>query len=133
MVKFETVLHTDGSGYWSEVAAAVKITKLTVPYIDDEEEFGELCIYFDKKTWNCNEQGLIYTDRLFMQELRAALTAAGMSEAAAADVDYSEQGMQEDKYVSCDVGELFLKEWPLLCDALYKMVKQHKVLDAAAA
>ena len=27
------------------------------------------------------------------------------------DVDYSEQGMQGDDYVSCDVGEEFLKAW----------------------
>ena len=133
MVKFETILHTDGSGLWSETAAAVKTTKLTVPYVDDEESFGELRIHFDKKTWDVNELNLIYTDGLFMQELRAALVAAGISAAAADDVDYSEQGMQGDTYVSCDVGELFLKEWPLLCDALYKMVKKHKVVDRAAA
>lgn len=133
MVKFETKLHTDGTGYWSDIAQTVKTTKLTVPYIDDEDSFGELRIYFDTKTWNCNEHGLIYTDRLFLQELRAALIAAGISSDAAEDVDYSEQGMQGDNFVSCDVGEYFLKEWPLLCDALYKMVKTHKVLDKAAA
>lgn len=133
MVKFEAVLHTEGSGYWSDAAAAVKTTKLTIPYIDDEEEFGELRIYFDTKTWDCNELGLIYTDGLFIQELRATLVAAGISSAAADDIDYSEQGMQGNNYVSCDVGEAFLKEWPLLSDALYKMVKKHKVVDTAAA
>ena len=132
MVKFDTVLHTEGSGYWSDAAKAVVTTKLTVPYIDDEEEFGELRIHFDKKSWDCNELGLIYTDGLFLHELRRALITAGMSEDAAADVDYSEQGMQGDTYVSCDVGELFLKEWPMLVDALYSMIKKYKAVDAAA-
>lgn len=133
MVKFETVLHTEGSGYWSEQAVAVKTTKLTVPYIDDEESFGELRIHFDVATWDVNELGLIYTDGLFIQELRAALIAAGISEDAANDVEYSEQGMQGNNFVSCDIGEPFLKEWPVLVDALYKMVKLHKVVDKEAA
>jgi hypothetical protein len=75
-----TTLHTNGSGYWSSTAKAVRVDKL----------------------------GLIYTDKLFRQELRAYLQAEGY---AGDDVDYSEQGMQGDNYVSCDVGSAFIASY----------------------
>jgi hypothetical protein len=40
-----------------------------------------------------------------MTELKELLTSMGFD---ASDVSYSEQGMQGDKYVSCDVGECFI-------------------------
>jgi hypothetical protein len=43
-----------------------------------------------------------------MTELRAYLQTIGFSEAEANDVSYSEQGMQGDEYVSCDVGAVFI-------------------------
>jgi hypothetical protein len=52
--------------------------------------------------------GLIYTDKLFMTELKELLTSMGFD---ASDVSYSEQGMQGDTYVSCDVGELFINTY----------------------
>lgn len=130
MFKFERTLNTAGDGYWSDVIKSVKTTKLTVPYIDDEESFGELRVYFNTKTWNCDEDGLIYTDSLFLTELRKELAALDL---AADDVDYSEQGMQEHNYVSLDVGEAFIKSWVLLHEPLYKMVKNHRAVDNAAA
>jgi hypothetical protein len=36
------------------------------------------------------------------------LQTIGFSEAEANDVSYSEQGMQTDEYVSCDVGAVFI-------------------------
>jgi hypothetical protein len=43
-----------------------------------------------------------------MTELRAYLQTIGFTEAEANDVNYSEQGMQTDEYVSCDVGAEFI-------------------------
>jgi hypothetical protein len=40
-----------------------------------------------------------------MTELKELLTQKGFD---ASDVSYSEQGMQGDTYVSCDVGERFI-------------------------
>jgi hypothetical protein len=108
-----TTLHTNGNGYWSNTAKAVDITALDLQYITNERDFGELCIHFATDELGCNcwdtaTNGLIYTDKLFMQELRAYLQTIGFSEAEANDVNYSEQGMQEDFYVSCDVGAVFI-------------------------
>ena len=111
----DVVLHTDGKrGLWSNVAKAVRIVDMKIGYIDDDFEpgkhptFGELRVYFDTDTWDVREDGLIYTDRGFLKELREFLDAHGL---VGKDVSYSEQGMQGDDYVSLDVGGKFLKAW----------------------
>jgi hypothetical protein len=103
-----TTLHTNGMGFWSRTATAVDITKLDLQYINNEKDFGELCIHFNTNDWDTATDGLIYTDKLFMQELRAYLQTLGFTLAEADDVSYSEQGMQTDNYVSCDVGAVFI-------------------------
>ena len=103
-----TTLHTNGNGYWSSKATAVSITKLDLQYISNERDFGELCIHFNTATWDTAVDGLIYTDKLFMTELRAYLQTVGFTAEEANDVSYSEQGMQSDNYVSCDVGLDFI-------------------------
>ena len=103
-----TTLHTNGGGYWSNKAKAVDIEKLDLQYCTAEKDFGELCVYFTSASWDTAVDGLIYTDKLFRTELRAYLQTLGFTEAEANDVSYSEQGMQTDEYVSCDVGAEFI-------------------------
>ena len=98
-----TTLHTNGNGYWSNKRKAVDVTKLDLQYCTAEKDFGELCVYFTKASWDTAVDGLIYTDKLFMTELRAYLQTLGFTLEEANDVSYSEQGMQSDNYVSCDV------------------------------
>ena len=108
MIKVNATLHTSGGGYWSNTRAAVEITGLQLAYTNDELDFGELRVRFNTATWDVNKLGLIYTDSLFMTELKELLTTMGFD---ASDVSYSEQGMQGDTYVSCDVGELFINTY----------------------
>ena len=103
-----TTLHTNGYGYWSNKRKAVDITKLDLQYCTPEKDFGELCVYFTSASWDTATDGLIYTDKLFRTELRAYLQTLGFTEAEVNDVNYSEQGMQTDNYVSCDVGAVFI-------------------------
>jgi hypothetical protein len=105
MYKVTATLNTNGNGYWSNKRKAVEITGLQLSYINDELDFGELRVRFNTATWDVDTDGLIYTDKQFMRELKELLTARGFD---ASDVDYSEQGMQGDAYVSCDVGECFI-------------------------
>ena len=105
MYKVNATLHTAGDGYWSNKAKAVEIVGLSLGYVNDELDFGELCVVFNTKTWDVNKDGLIYTDTLFEAELCALLTSLGFD---ASDVGYSEQGMQGDNYVSFDVEECFI-------------------------
>ena len=90
MYKINATLNTGGGGYWSNTKAAVEITALQLAYLNDELDFGELRVYFNTKTWAWQD-GLIYTDKQFMTELKELLTAKGFD---ASDVSYSEQGMQ---------------------------------------
>ena len=115
MIKFGCVLKTSGTGYWSNVAKDVQLTGIDLGYINEEETFGELRVYFNNDSdelgsnfWDVNVDGLIYTDRLFLDLLGAELLAAGLN---SIDVTYSEQGMQGDNYVSLDVGPVFLKSF----------------------
>ena len=105
MYKVNATLNTNGMGYWSRTKAAVEITRLQLAYTNDELDFGELRVYFNTATWDVRKQGLIYTDKQFMRELKELLVQKGFD---ASDVSYSEQGMQGDSYVSCDVGQCFI-------------------------
>lgn len=100
------IFNTNGRGYWSNVAKAVRITDMRLGYVSDEKDFGELCVYFNTEDWDVSKDGLIYTDKQFKAELNAFLTAQGLGTA-----DYSEQGMQERNYVSLDVGKAFIASW----------------------
>ena len=108
MLENTFTLHTNGKGYWRRTAKAVDVEALDLQYITNDKDFGELCIHFNTNDWDTATDGLIYTDKLFMQELRAYLQTVGFTEAEANDVNYSEQGMQSDNYVSCDVGAVFI-------------------------
>jgi hypothetical protein len=103
-----TTLHTNGLGYWSRTAKAVDVTALDLQYISNDKDFGELCVHFTADSWDVNTMGLIYTDKQFKRELREYLVSLGFTQAEADDVEYSEQGMQDDTYVSCDVGADFI-------------------------
>ena len=105
MYKVTATLNTNGNGYWSNKRKAVDITGLQLSYTNDELDFGELRVFFNTNTWDTHKDGLIYTDKQFMRELKELLTVQGFD---ASDVSYSEQGMQGDTYVSCDVGECFI-------------------------
>jgi hypothetical protein len=105
MYKVTATLNTNGNGYWSNKAKAVEITGLQLSYTNDELDFGELRVFFNTNTWDTYKDGLVYTDKQFMRELKELLTIQGFD---ASDVSYSEQGMQGDTYVSCDVGECFI-------------------------
>jgi hypothetical protein len=110
----QIIFNTAGDGYWSNVInAQVSITDMQIGYIESEYQgshpkFGELRVYFDNATWDPAQHGLIYTDSLFLDQLQKFLISHGLP---GKDVDYSEQGMQGDDYVSLDVGGAFLQSW----------------------
>lgn len=102
------IFTTSGNGYWSNAIRNVRITDMQLGYVNDELDFGELRVYFNTEDWDVSKVGLIYTDGGFKQDLMAFVVQHGL---AGGDVDYSEQGMQGDNYVSLDVGKDFLASW----------------------
>lgn len=107
MININTVLHTDGSGYWSTHKRAVRVVDMELAYVDETAEFGELRVYFDEDTWDTELHGLIYTDKQFISELKAVLDEMGIRGV----FSYSEQGMQGADFVSFDVGSTFIAEF----------------------
>ena len=108
----KVIMHTDGGGWWSRRVAAVHITDIQPQrgfiYHEEDEIRGELRVYFNTKTWKVEKDGLIYTDRKLIKELRQFLESHGLP---GDDVGYSEQGMQGCNYVSLDAGEKFYSAW----------------------
>jgi hypothetical protein len=102
--------YTGGNGLWSKQKKAVTVVEVWLSGVNDEGNFGELCARFDTKTWNCDANGLIYTDSVWINEFRALMRSLGFTRVAVNDINYSEQGMQGSNYVSMDVGPDFLCE-----------------------
>ncbi len=100
------IFSTAGDGYWSRTAKSVEVVDMRLGYVSDERNFGALCVYFNTADWDVNKDGLLYTDSEFLHYLNAFLVEQGLS-----PVTYSEQGMQGDDYVSCDVEDEFLALW----------------------
>ena len=98
--------NTNGKGFWSNTAKAVEIVDMQVTYCSEEKDFGELLVYFNTATWDVATLGLIYTDKLFLEQLNSFLVEQGL-----ATVSYSEQGMQGEDYVSLDVEADFITAW----------------------
>lgn len=79
-------------------------------YVESTDpSYGELRVEYSATT---PFGGDYYGDKMLLKNLRAELLKQGMSRAAVSEVDFSESGMQGDGYISLDVGEAFLGEWP---------------------
>jgi hypothetical protein len=118
--------HTDGNGLWSEAETAVTVVRVELADSYENGEYGELRAYFDTKTWNCNEVGLIYTDPRWIGEFRALMRSLGFTSKACEDITYSEQGMQEYNFVSMDVGADFMRE----VEPMYRFVINKEAVNA---
>lgn len=104
---------TSGDGYWSNTRASVKVESISI-YVGTQEQDddywgdGDLGINHEDGpglSWNTGELGLIYTDRGFIEGVRSWLVQQGWDADAVDDIDYSEQGMQDEGRVSCDAYE----------------------------
>lgn len=119
-----TFLRTAGDGLWSGKSKLVKITSVVVDGFNPNDEvnckeyYKEMRVYFDTDTWDIEEDGLIYTDDKFEQELHLALLKEFGTDGAC-NIYYSEQGMQGEDYVSFDCDGIF---WDNLARELQKLV-----------
>jgi hypothetical protein len=118
-LKINITANTNGVGLWSKHKTSVDVKELELHYLSRNPEKkevyrGELRAVFSIKTWDTYKHGLIYTDRGWIKDFRQKLIQNGFSKKAAKAVDYSEQGMQGDNYVSLDAGSDFIKEFAIL-------------------
>ena len=110
---FEIVVNktfnTAGNGLWSNAVKDVFVTSISM-YISTEKDGdyfcdGDLAVNYTEATWDNAKDGLIYTDRAFIAQVKAFLINAGFDNEAVNAISYSEQGMQDDERVSCDANE----------------------------
>jgi hypothetical protein len=108
---------TNGKGFWSNTVAEVNIvgyelTHLTC-YRNDYYSYTKL--YFDN-SWNTKEYGLIYTDPLFIKDVTLNLKPILKFKS----IDYTENGMQGNNYVSleCDFDKKTYEELKTLIDII---------------
>jgi hypothetical protein len=118
--------HTDGKGLWTNFARTVTVVRVELAYVNSEGNFGELRAHFDTKSWDVYKTGLIYTDPRWIDEFRGLMRSLGFTRAACEDIDYSEQGMQSNNYVSMDVGEHFMRE----AEPMYRFVINKESIHA---
>ena len=110
---FEIVVNktftTEGDGLWSSISKAVFVESISmfISTENNEGDFydGDLAINYTNATWDNDVDGLIYTDRAFIAQVKAFLINAGFDNEAVNAISYSEQGMQDDERVSCDANE----------------------------
>jgi hypothetical protein len=98
---------TCGDGYWSNKQKDVYVTSISMYVCTQQDEHdwsgdGDLAVNYTEATWDNAVDGLIYTDTAFIAQVRTFLIAQGFDAAAVADINYSEQGMQDNGRVSCD-------------------------------
>ena len=106
--------NTCGDGYWSDVAKEVYVESISM-YISTQNEAdegeeaeyfdGDLAVNYTEATWDNSVDGLIYTDSLFLEQVKQFLIDNGFNADAVNAITYSEQGMQDDERVSCDAYE----------------------------
>ena len=102
-----TYAHTNGISYWNNTLKRVRLTKIVInieltPTDDEEYMFFDMNVFFTKNSWDISKDGLIYTDKGFIQEFRDILISLGFDPEASVDVRYSEQGMQGENWVNFD-------------------------------
>ncbi len=119
--------NTNGNGLWSDVVATVRVIRLeALVWPENQElgddEFGELRVVFDINSWNTSENGLIYTDKGFIENLRSRLALMGFTDTELDDMSYSEAGMQGRDYVSMDIGVDFINGWRRVISSDIKFV-----------
>ena len=124
--KVKFVTRTNGNGYWSDKAKTVRVNRVELAHISDNDDFGELRVYFNTQDWNVESDGLIYSDMGWKRSFLTCMEKTfGFSPDALLDVSYTEQGMQGTDYVSLDVGQTFLNE----CAPLYRFAVHKEAVN----
>jgi len=97
------ILNTNGKGLWSPCKKATKVKRVEIEDVSDS--YGAhhyyVNVYLYRDSWKTEEHGLVYTDPMWIRDLRWVLRDAGFKHWK--KIDYTEQGMQGDDYVSLEI------------------------------
>ena len=101
-IPVQWAIQTGGDGLWSSRSAIVEVTSLTVKW--EGGKVVEINVSFDPNTWSVEHYGLIYTDKLFLEGLRQKISELCGNNTT---LDYTEQGMQGEDYVSLECNDCY--------------------------
>jgi hypothetical protein len=117
-VKKPFVCKTHGNGYWSneELKTTVKKINFEVAYFSEDSVTLYVEVFFSQREWNIETDGLIYTDTNWIKDFSKNFVKLPEVKnlVKMKDIDYTEQGMQGDNYVSLSFsikGEKNMKEF----------------------
>ena len=129
-IKVNFLTSTNGTGHWNKNKSKkfVEIYKLELLTYDIETADGlyfsyDMKVFFYKKHWNYKNDGLIYGDKKWLNSFRRNLIKIGFSKEAVKAVDYSEQGLQGQRYVHI---EIFGKNKHLFADEFLRIKYPNK-------
>jgi hypothetical protein len=116
LLQINTVCNTTASGFWTHAKKPVKVTELelVVNYVDGAIKYGEVRVHFDEGCWNEQIDGLIFSDKNFLHELKEALKSKGMP--AAEYLSYGAKDEQGKTFVQLDCDKAFITEFMKLCN-----------------
>lgn len=101
------VATTNGRGLWSETKRTTHTRRLKL-WLDSINDGNGLLVsvqaYFPRKEWNTKRDGLIYTDEGWLSQFRRDFNNRRFVKGLIAqrNLDYTEQGMQGEDYVSLE-------------------------------
>lgn len=113
--KVNITCRTNGEGLWSNSKRKIIHQIEIVSELPDrityrwESDCSNLRVYFNKKYWDIEKHGLIYTDELWLKSFLEEIKRIGFKNFK--KVQYSEQGMQGNNYVDLDIDKNFKKEF----------------------
>jgi hypothetical protein len=108
-LKTPLLCQTKGDGYWSATNRTVATSKIEMEVGEASVSLWSYSVYleihfrafFPKRSWDTDKYGLIYTDSLWIKDFREQFKTRFPAMAwMASKINYTEQGMQGDNYVS---------------------------------
>lgn len=90
--------------YHATKGKKIRIVGISVDYDENEPNEALVNVYFDKKTWDVEKDGYVYSDMGFLKELKASLIGQGLPKDATEKLTYTEAGMQGDNWISLEFG-----------------------------
>ena len=106
-VPMNFTIKTNGSLYTNLKKFVHLVKGELIDYSEESEPLiGEFRLYFDD-TWKVEEDGLIYTDEKFREQLVLYFLSIDVTD----DIWYSELGMQGKDFISFDVDESFMRSF----------------------
>lgn len=114
------ICNTSGKGIWSNRVCPVAVSRVKISISDWSDDgfdwplgcrgYVAIDAYFSKKSWNTSKHGLIYTDPKWIKEFNKQMKAIN-PDLFCSEIDYTEQGMQGDNFVSLQMSPKNIKQF----------------------